>query len=193
MIGDTAAEMPENLAQHVRQQFIAKKSVQLGKPYRPGNRHDNKEVWLKAATACIELGFSVEDFIEMLFTQNTVHGGPYPPQMGGPKIRQWAKAYREVYAADFAKGNTVADHELELDVIEISRFIKIEKEHGGVPLAVIRGAIYPFKAYVRILMSPDEGTIEMFRDQAIQELCVNPPMREALKKRGLDVDKILPR
>lgn len=193
MIGDTATEVPENLTKTIRQEFIAKKSQQMGRPYRPGPRNDKSEVWLKAATNCIKLNFDPPGFVEMVFAQNTTHGGPYPTQMGGTKIFEWAKTYRARYGDGIAEGHDVSDQELESEIREISRYINLRKKEGFAAVSAIRDTLMPFSAHVRILMSPDPVTVKQFGDQAKLEMECYPALRVSLEKKGMDVQAILSR
>lgn len=79
----------------IRTLFFQRKSVALGRPYKPSPRHDVVEYYRQAADQCIELKANPEDYISACFEESRgkFRQGPFANMLFGPQARRWYENY----------------------------------------------------------------------------------------------------
>jgi hypothetical protein len=178
----------ENTANTIRQVFRNRKTVQLGKRYTPMTRHDNENIWRKAAEICIELNADPASFVEAVFAKNRVPGGPFSNQLTGRACRGWYKEFVEARSLNADGSHKDIFEETIDDDIKHALVWAVNDQRNDVIQVLRDGCLWHIADYVRCILLPgDEIVLKKFGRSAASQLTSNPKLIRILTEKGYDL------
>jgi hypothetical protein len=178
-----------NLGNEIRRYFIAKKTKQIGRAYRPSPRIDTKENWAKAAIKCEYLDANPEIFVDSVFKYGVGkdHGGPYVNHLYSKVVDKAYRVYLEEGNVEEKEENYV-NEELSSARDQIVSAIKFR---DMTPEEYLLLDIVPIRPVIRLFLLPGSKKVwNKFCDRAKIEMMNDPFLEKTLKTLKFDVDKL---
>lgn len=166
----------ENIADQLRHRFVEKKRLETGKPYTLNARYRNREMWLKAASACVQAKADPEDWLNAIFAYNSTPGGPYPNQLYSSGANMHYKNYVQSTGT-----NRGTNSKFQREINYVKRIV--QQKYGEVTDETIeefvkRGHV-DVSPWLKILLIPDDS--EVYKEnisEAQYDIENNPALRE---------------
>jgi len=178
-----------NTSLRIRTLFIAAKTKQLGRVYKPSPKQDKEEFWIKAATKCELLGCTPEQFIKCVF------GYGVGKDSGGPYITQLYSNAVDIAFKKFCGDNNIHEVEEESFMDELTsardQLLCGMKFRGMTPEEFLLQDIIPIRPIVKLFLQQNSKRIwRKYIDDAKKELLNDQSLEEALKRLKFDIEKV---
>ena len=178
-----------NLANEIRRAFIASKTKQIGRTYKPSPRLDKIELWAKAAAKCEFLEANPEIFVDSVFKYGVGkdHGGPYVNHLYSKVVDKAYRKYLEEGNVEEKEENYVSE---ELASAR-DQIVSAIKYRDMTPEEYLLLDIVPIRPVIRLFLLPNSKKIwNKFCDRAKIELMNDPFLEKTLKTLKFNVEKL---
>lgn len=192
------------LARVARQTFYAEKSRVLGRPYKPKDRHDNLDRYIKIAQLCLTLRADPRDFVQAAFQQCNMAGGPFANMLASETAVRWWKA---TVKAITPESGAAEGQDVDLSVMPCEMDLKTDIEltqsmflhntgstdfRDPANLALMRSEFSELPCTGRALLgSYDPEVLTKFGKVIYEFFTTRPNYTDAARKMGYPIDATL--